>query len=309
MGMRTALRSAVSLAMMAFLLIWLDASRLLDQLLGMHPGWVAVALGVTVAQTLLLAWRWHFTATRLGLNLPFSNALRGYYQGIFLNQVLPGGVPGDVSRAWQHGRTEGNQASAFRGVVLERLSAQVIMTALALGCALFLPRAFGNMAPWFSSTTRAAILLGALVGGTALVTISLWLRTRTLEPPPTPVSLRGKILQEAVHTLLAPDALLFQLGSGILVVGGYVAVFVMAGQAVAAVAAPGHLALLAAPVLMAMLVPITVAGWGLREGAAAALWAAVGLPPEEGVLVSMAYGVLVLAGSLPGAVTLLRLRS
>ena len=62
---------------------------------------------------------------------------------------------------------------------------------------------------------------------------------------------------------------------------------------------------LVAPVLMAMLVPMTVAGWGARAGAAAALWAAVGLPGAEGVAVSVAYGLLVLFASVPGAVVLL----
>jgi glycosyltransferase 2 family protein len=47
-----------------------------------------------------------------------------------------------------------------------------------------------------------------------------------------------------------------------------------------------------------------VAGWGLREGAAAALWGMVGLSMAEGVLVSMAYGVLVLVSSLPGGLVL-----
>lgn len=316
LGAPTFIRMGVSLAVMAFLLSWLDASHLLRQLAGMHPGWVAVALLVTVAQMFILAWRWHFTAARLGLPLQFTQALRGYYQGTFLNQVLPGGVLGDVSRAWEHGRAEGVQGGALQGVVLERLSAQVVMTGLAVGCLVALPWTFGEMAPWLSSATRSVILL-AVLGGAALVATLLWLRIRTGEPPtalasrsaPAPASLRRRVVRETIHTVLAPEALPFQLGSAILVVGGYVAVFVIAGQAVAAATSPGHLALLAAPVLMAMLIPITVAGWGLREGAAAALWAAVGLPPEEGVLVSMTYGVLVLVGSLPGALTLLFPRS
>ena len=57
---------------------------------------------------------------------------------------------------------------------------------------------------------------------------------------------------------------------------------------------------LVAPVLVTMLLPVTVAGWGLREGAAAALWHAVGLTAADGVAISVAYGLLVLVSSLPG---------
>ena len=62
---------------------------------------------------------------------------------------------------------------------------------------------------------------------------------------------------------------------------------------------------LVAPVLMTMLIPVTVAGWGLRESAAAVLWGAVGLTAADGVAVSLAYGLIVLLCSLPGAVVLL----
>ena len=47
---------------------------------------------------------------------------------ILLNQVLPGGVTGDVSRAWRHARTDAPAGPAVRAVVLERLSGQVVMT-------------------------------------------------------------------------------------------------------------------------------------------------------------------------------------
>ena len=67
----------------------------------------------------------------------------------------------------------------------------------------------------------------------------------------------------------------------------------------------GLILLLVAPVLMAMLLPVTVAGWGFREGAAAALWSAAGIDPGEAVTASVTYGLFVLASSLPGAVLFL----
>ena len=61
------------------------------------------------------------------------------------------------------------------------------------------------------------------------------------------------------------------------------------------------LALIAPVVLLAMLLPISVAGWGVRETAAAGVWVALGWPAAEGVAVSVAYGALCLLASLPGA--------
>ena len=58
--------------------------------------------------------------------------------------------------------------------------------------------------------------------------------------------------------------------------------------------------------LLAMVVPITVSGWGVREGAAALLWPAVGLPAEQGVAISIGYGALIFLASWPGALVLLK---
>ena len=58
-------------------------------------------------------------------------------------------------------------------------------------------------------------------------------------------------------------------------------------------------------VLLAMLLPISIAGWGVREGVAAVLWAAAGLSAVEGAAISAAYGLIILISSLPGAGVLL----
>ena len=58
-------------------------------------------------------------------------------------------------------------------------------------------------------------------------------------------------------------------------------------------------------VLLAMAVPLNVAGWGPREGAAAWAFAAAGLGAAQGVAASVAYGVLVFVAALPGVAVLL----
>jgi uncharacterized membrane protein YbhN (UPF0104 family) len=48
--------------------------------------------------------------------------------------------------------------------------------------------------------------------------------------------------------------------------------------------------------------PVAFGGWGAREAAVAAGFAALGEPPALAVAVSIAYGLMVLAGGLPGLV-------
>jgi len=60
------------------------------------------------------------------------------------------------------------------------------------------------------------------------------------------------------------------------------------------------IAALGSVLLLSMVIPLTVAGWGIRESAAAILWPLAGLPAEQGVALSVGYGALVFVSSLPG---------
>lgn len=283
-------RLAVSLALLWVVSRWVDAGAVLARLSALRPGWVALALAITVLQVLVLAWRWRYTARRLGVDLPFGTAVAEYYLGILLNQVLPGGVTGDVSRAWRHARSSPSAGPAVRAVILERASAQVVMTLVAIASVLWLP--WGSVSVRSVAAGVATILLAILVGAVA--------------GRASPASPWGRFWADARTAVLAPGATGPQLVSALLVVGSYIGVFLIAARAVGVSAPLGSLVPLVAPVLMTMLVPVTVAGWGVREAAAAALWGLVGLGAEDGAAVSVAYGLLVLVSSAPGLVVLTR---
>lgn len=300
------LRLGVSLAFLALVAWWLDPGQVARRLVTLRPGWVLAAVGLSVLQVAASAWRWRFTARRLGLRLPFGEALREYYLATFLNQVLPGGVLGDVSRAWRHARSVTEEerrerdpsGSIVRAVVLERASGQAVMAGVAVVSFFLLPLDVGMGG-------RMALLAGLLLAGASILALVL----RGRRALPSRRSLSGRIRHDTWRALLAPGALPVQLVTSLAVVGSYLATYLAAARAVGVATPAGVLLPMVAPILMAMLVPMTVAGWGAREGAAAALWAAVGLPGAEGVAVSVAYGLLVLVSSLPGGLVLARVVS
>jgi len=296
-GARQLVRLLVSLGILVILGVLADGRGALNALVAMELRWVVAAFGITLLQVALLGWRWRYTVRRLGLELSLPQAMAEYYRSLFLNQVLPGGVLGDVSRAWRHARdTPEARGVAVRGVVLERASGQVVMTVWAAASFVLLLRGDGM--------ARPAFFLLLLLAGAA----GWWGHRRRRYPVPAPDSLGGRIWRDARRGLFSGAALPVHLASGILLVASFVGVFLMAGQAVGAETELLPTALLAAPVLMAMLIPVSWAGWGVREAAAAGLWGLAGLPPSEGVLISLGYGTLVLLASLPGGLLLLRPR-
>jgi uncharacterized membrane protein YbhN (UPF0104 family) len=293
-----ALRVLLTVALLLGLSWWFDLDSVVARLVDMRPGWVTLALGLSVIQVAVLAWRWRFTAHRLGVGLSFVEAWREYYLSIFLNQVLPGGVMGDVSRAWRQarGRNRREQGEsggpAARAVIFERVSAQAVMTSVALLSLLVLPVAVSRRSGTMIVTMAAAATV-------IVVAIGLWCRRQSSAQSPT-----GRVLAELVSAHLSPLTFAVQAMSGLFVVATYLATYVAAARAVG-VETPFLVILpLVAPVLMTMLIPVTIAGWGLRESAAALLWGAVGLTATDGVAISVAYGLIVLVGSFPGAAIL-----
>jgi uncharacterized membrane protein YbhN (UPF0104 family) len=92
--------------------------------------------------------------------------------------------------------------------------------------------------------------------------------------------------------------------SSAIVVTGYVATFLVAARTAGITMSTMRLLPLALLVLLAMTIPLSMGGWGLREGAAAWVFTLAGLSAAEGVSTAVVYGVLVLVASLPGAVVL-----
>ena len=96
------------------------------------------------------------------------------------------------------------------------------------------------------------------------------------------------------------------LALSVLSAAGHVTLFVVAARAVGVDAPTVALVPVGLVVQQVAAIPLTVAGWGPREGATALIFGASGLGAEIGLEVSVAYGVLTIVGALPGVLALQR---
>jgi uncharacterized membrane protein YbhN (UPF0104 family) len=149
--------------------------------------------------------------------------------------------------------------------------------------------------------TRAVVLERA-ASLTAQVTIA-GLVLLAASPP-----LRGwlwiPLVALAAALLARPGLVLVALVSSGLALTCHLAVFLVAARAAGSTA---PLPSLVAPLLLALLamaLPLSVAGWGPRESAAAWAFGAAGLGAGAGVTTAVAYGLLSLVACLPGVVVL-----
>ncbi len=281
-------RFLVSVALLASLAWWLDGRAVITQLEQIDLQWLVIGFVLSFGQTVLSAWRWRYTARRLGLTLSLVDAVREYYLAIFINQVCPGGIVGDLSRALRHARTA-ETGPVVRAVILERLSGQMVMICVALAAVIALPEDLIGGVPlgW------VFLFLLSLV----TVVVMTVARRRSSDSE----TLVDKLFHDARVAVFSREALPVQLISSCMIVATYLMVFVIAAQAIGSQTPLATLVPLIPIVLLAMLLPISIAGWGVREGVAVVLWVAAGLSAVEGAAISAAYGLLILISSLPGA--------
>ena len=114
-----------------------------QSLLKTQLGWLGAALFFALLANLVCVLRWKTIADRLGLSAPFTRLGSLYFQGIFANSILPGGiVGGDVWRSMGLAQTACKEATPERQslaagtVFLDRAAGfwgLALMSLLALG--------------------------------------------------------------------------------------------------------------------------------------------------------------------------------
>lgn len=270
-SLASTLRLVAPVAVLVVLVGQLGAGPFVEAVAGVSPPVVLVAVAVTALATLCCAGRWVWTARRLGLELDLRTAVPAYYRSLLLNQTLPGGVLGDVHRAVRQG--------ALRAVAWERAIGQVGMLAAAAVVLVVLP-----------SPVPRALAAGSALGLAVAVAVLVWGRGRS--------HLLADVGALVVRDVWRPLAL------SVAAAAGHVAVLLV----VVRTTLPDVGVLTALPLVVAVLaassLPMSLAGWGPREGAAAALFALAGLGAAPGLTVAATYGVLSLLAALPGALLL-----
>ena len=277
------------------LLVWqVGTGPFLDALRHIDRWAIAGALAIGIPTTLCGAWRWRLVAAGLGIRLPLGQALAACYGAQFLNSTLPGGLAGDVHRAVRHGLDVGDMGLGVRAVALERFAGQAATITIAvIALALFPSPVKPHMPVLLAGLILCLVVLCLVAAGLMLRKAGREGRSRW----------RRAVLRvrEDVRGLFTGGAWAGVVVTSSVALACHLATFVLAARTAGATAPLVLLVPLTLLALLAMVLPINIAGWGLREGTAAWAFAAAGLTAAQGVSTAVTYGVLVTVASLPGA--------
>lgn len=270
--------------------LWRDAQRL-------DPGTWALALLAFVVAHLVGSFKWRLNVNVGRARLGAVDAVRCYWAGLFANLFLPSIVGGDAVRAVLAARLTRRYEAVVFGSLADRL-----IDVLAL-CVLILTGGLLSRAavPGWAGNLFVIGGLVALAGGLLLLPLA-W--RRPLERWPRKVRRPlARALVAARRLVRRPGLALGVLGLSVGMQGSFVLVNAGLGAAVG-VDVPMSVWVLAWPMAKAIsLAPISLGGYGVREAALAGiLHAAAGVPIERGVLVSILWQTVLLAGGLLGGI-------
>ena len=293
-----ALKLVVSGALLWFVFRKVDLGPLAMRLGNVQVGWAAVALAVLLGQLLLTGVRWYFVGQLVGAGIRPGLATRLILVGQFFNQVLPSSVGGDGVRAWLLSREGISIRHALVSVICDRAAALVVLSTI-VACTLPIVIASGDAA--IPSAWPLAIAVDALtVVGLLFLFLwgeafSAWLISLPAARP------LGVVIRDLRRVLLSSIKSLWVVGLTVVVQAMVVMSIYFFALALGVKFGMVHLLMLPLIMLVSSL-PLSFAGWGLRESTMVTGLGFAGISAADALAVSVSFGIAQLIVGLPGVV-------
>ncbi len=164
-GASFVLRLGLSLALLVFLGRRLGGGW--QEIQDLDPWALLPAVGVFALSTVLGAWQWTLVLRHAGIGTPAPRLHALYWSGLFLNNFLPSNVGGDLLKVADLGARTGRYTRPIAGTLLDRMLGLFALVSLAFLAGAGLGAARPAGLPWW-----ALVGLVLTVGGAAATLIS-----------------------------------------------------------------------------------------------------------------------------------------
>jgi len=295
---------AVSAGLIAFLFHKLSPENLLADLSRVSPWQLVIAVVVFFVSVGMGAYQWHLLLKAGGIALPFAKTFKVYFVGMFFNNFLPAGIGGDVMKIYDVTRVGNDPHQVFAVTMLDRVIGIAGLCVLALAASFVLlagdglPNLYlyivifaGCVAPVLALVMNRRLsrgvrhLFGKItfwgLGGrfdAIFHHLGEYRRLRMLLVRLTVLAMAVQFLRVVTHVLVAQSL-------GIAVTNlHFIQFFVFV------------------PLLgLIMILPISINGLGVREGAGILLFTQIGFSKEQALLMELiTYAIMVMVSLLGG---------
>ena len=259
--------------------------------------YIMLIILISIIQHFLSAYRWMYISKITNLNISFKNSIQFYYISTFMNNILPGGIIGDIFRIYH--TTENKieilkMGKSVQAVIFERLSGQIMLLAFFIVSLTFY-FLINNKYEAFFYLFFPSLLIFFI--------FKLFLNKKIKK------MLNGKKIGHNIYAVFSGKVFWRHLILSFFVVCSYILIYVI--SAVSLGLDIDYLAFMVfSPIILfSMTLPISIGGWGIRELTALLLSLLLGLSASASISVSIIYGILNLICSLPGLYFFLQIKS
>lgn len=255
-----------------------------------------IAFILLLCQIMVANLRWQIVLRKLEFKFSYLETLKFLWVGIFFNQALPSSIGGDAMRAYYLQKSYGNIKKTTIGVLLDRLYGLIGLFLLVIIVSPFLYLKFKSLELnleillFFAGLILCVLL--SLSFDILPIKLTKWRIIRGL----------NAISSEGRKILLNRDTGILVLFFSILIHSISILAVILLSHALGLKISLIGIIVVIPLVTIFTLIPISIAGWGVREGVMIVALGYLGVRPEQALALSIIYGVLILCSALPGGV-------
>ena len=305
-----ALKLAFSLSILVFIFTTQTSlAKIGDVLKTVNPYWLVLAFSLHALGLTISAYRWQILARAQGDEVPLAFLAKSYLVGTFFNNFLPTRFGGDVVRIWDGSLYSKSLVKSSAIVLVERFTGIIVLFLFAVFASLFrIDMARRIPVIW------AALLLG-LAGLLLIAAFFLPVFARRLAAfrlHGFPDKARNKILKfrETILHYRSQKGPFFKATFwAFLLQLNVILYYFLIGRAVHLDIPLVDYFIFIPIVLVIQIIPITINGLGLREGAYIEIFKYYGILPRTAVsfsLIDVAFNLVL--GAIGGTIYVLRKR-
>jgi len=297
------LRIVFSIALISFVLSMTNLVELIAVLKSVNVWWIVVALLLEFLRVLICSCRWRVLLSAKGIRSSLGSLVSFYFVGNFFNMLLPTALGGDAMRAYKSANYTGKTADSITSVLVER-----ILDFVALFVICWISLAISGL-EWLKGTDT--LLIVSCLSGALLLLLVLMFNRRLMQKITSlgrlikwwDAEARLKAFFNSLHELLHYKRSL-GIAFGISLIyqfAGIVSPFLL--SLALDLKVPFSFFLVVMPVICVItMIPISIGGLGVREGAFVFFFAQQGITTESALALSLLYLGLNLALALVGGI-------
>ncbi len=294
-SMKNLVKLAVTLAIFFLIFRNIDLREVAETIGNAQLGFVLLGFTAQLLSTLVASYRWNIIMKELRFKQRFLFYLKSYFKGAFFNQALPTSIGGDALRVLDIIRLGFRKRDAFAGVFIDRLVGLSGLLMLNLLANLLRPGLLPDEVFW----TINALSLGGIGAILVLMALQRFRLNRFLPARPTTLRMLYALSRRTNRVYRGRKGAI-QIAMTLLTHLFSVLAFYCLAQAVGIEYSLIIFLVIVPPVILLTLIPVTFAGWGVREGAMVGLFSLIGADKTAVLSMSILYGVALIITSLPG---------